>query len=243
MKSPVRRLPADQQPSRQDIYAGDDPLLTGMRSALVEADALNPALGLVAHSRRVAAVSRCIAELAGLDSAQAGLIGQAAFFHDVGKLSVPVRLLLKPDALDPIEWEAVRQHAKIGQMMLADSSDPFRVLAHNIAAWHHECFDGSGYPDQLVGEAIPLEARIVALADVYDALRSSRSYKDAQSHHDACEIIKRGDGRIALGKFDPALRDAFLKSDFAVSIEWDCAALKDIGSRMKASSASKLTRL
>jgi HD-GYP domain-containing protein (c-di-GMP phosphodiesterase class II) len=213
-----------------------------MRSALVEADVLNPALGLVAHSRRVAAVSRCIAELVGLDSAQADLIGQAAFFHDIGKLSVPAALLMKPAALEPGEWEAVRQHSKLGQMMLAEPNDAFRRLTHNIAAWHHECFDGSGYPDQLEGEAIPLEARIVALADVYDALRSSRSYKDAQSHRDACEIIKRGDRRIALGKFDPSLRDAFLTSDFAVSIEWDCAALKDIGLRMKASGASKLTR-
>lgn len=234
MRSPTRRLPTAQQPSRHDAYAGSDPLLIRLRSALVEVDALNPELDLGAHSKRVAAVSRCLAELIGLDRAQADLIGQAAFFHDVGKVSVPATLLMKPAALEPREREAVRQHSKIGQMMLAPPNDPFRVLAHNIAASHHECFDGSGYPDGLAGKTIPLEARIVALADVYDALRSRRPYKDAQSHYDACEIIKRGDQYIAPGKFDPAIRDAFLASDFIVSIEWDCAALKDMSSRMNA---------
>lgn len=234
MKNPARRLPTAQQSSRQDAYAGSDPLLIRLRAALVEMDALNPELDLVAHSKRVAAVSRCLAELIGLDRAQADLIGQAAFFHDVGKVSVPATLLMKPAALEPCEREAVRQHSKIGQTMLASPNDPLRLLAHNIAAWHHECFDGSGYPDRLEGDAIPLEARIVALADVYDALRSSRPYKDAQSHHDACEIIKRGDQCIAPAKFDPVVRDAFLASDFIVSMEWDCATLKDMSSRMNA---------
>jgi putative two-component system response regulator len=134
--------------------------------------------------------------------------------HDIGKVGIPDTILLKPGPLDEAEFEIMKTHTIIGGktlgQALAEYPDAqFLEVARNIAFWHHERYDGSGYPHGLSGEDIPLCARIVALADVYDALTSKRPYKKAYPHETACRIIleKRG------SHFDPDIVDAFAASD------------------------------
>ncbi|WP_323016952.1 two-component system response regulator [Castellaniella sp.] len=129
----------------------------------------------------------------------------AAPMHDVGKIGIPDSVLLKPGKLDPAEWAIMRQHPAIGARIIGDHPSGLLRLAATIALRHHEKWDGSGYPDGLAGEAIPLAARIVALADVFDALTSVRPYKSAWSVDDAMHYIREQSGR----HFDPALIEAF----------------------------------
>ena len=126
-----------------------------------------------------------------------------ALLHDVGKLLVPAEVLNKPGKLDDYEWALVRRHPTAGVELLADIEFPWDVVP--IVQSHHERWDGSGYPDGLVGEAIPLTARVVCIADVYDALTSRRSYKERFSHEDAMVIMRRERGTT----FDPHLFDHF----------------------------------
>lgn len=125
--------------------------------------------------------------------------------HDVGKLRVPDRILLKPGRLEADEWELIRRHSAWGEELL-DGGEHFE-LARRIARWHHENWDGSGYPDGLVGAQIPFEARIVRVADVYDALRAERPYKAAWTEEQALSEIQRVRGV----HLDPELADLFLR--------------------------------
>ena len=134
--------------------------------------------------------------------------------HDIGKVGVPDSVLLKPGPLTPDEFEVMKQHTIIGSMTLdaACQTYPdarFLAMARDIARSHHERYDGDGYPDGLAGESIPLCGRIVALADVYDALTTKRIYKPAFSHERAREIIVAGRG----SHFDPAIVDAFIENE------------------------------
>lgn len=134
----------------------------------------------------------------------------AASLHDIGKVGIPDRVLLKPGKLDPEERTIIEQHTVIGASTLESirrrtGDDPLLSMSIDIAMRHHERWDGSGYPDGLAGESIPLSARLVAVADVYDALTSERVYKDAIPHDRACEIIREGRG----SHFDPQMIDAF----------------------------------
>lgn len=140
----------------------------------------------------------------------------AAILHDVGKMAVPASLLMKPDRLSHEEFDLVKTHTVAGERILlgpmgaANSGDIqslFLRVAANIARSHHEWWDGSGYPDGLAGEEIPLEARIVAIADVYDAVRSSRPYKDGWSHEEAITHISEKAGT----HFDPELAEVFVR--------------------------------
>ncbi len=124
--------------------------------------------------------------------------------HDVGKLRVPDRVLLKPGTLDEAEWELIRQHPVWGEELL--NGDQGFELARKIARWHHENWDGSGYPDGLRGEAIPLAARIVRVVDVFDALRSERSYKPAWTLERSLDELRLIRGTA----LDTALVDAFV---------------------------------
>jgi putative nucleotidyltransferase with HDIG domain len=126
-----------------------------------------------------------------------------ALLHDVGKLLVPADVLNKPGRLDDYEWELVRRHPSAGVELLADIEFPWDVLP--IVESHHERWDGGGYPHGLAGEAIPLTARVVCIADVYDALTSRRSYKERFGHEEAMAVMRRDRGRA----FDPVLFDAF----------------------------------
>jgi putative nucleotidyltransferase with HDIG domain len=122
-----------------------------------------------------------------------------ALLHDVGKLLVPAEVLNKPGRLDEHEWALVRRHPTAGVELLADIEFPWDVLP--IVQSHHERWDGTGYPHGLAGDAIPLTARVVCIADVYDALTSRRSYKDRFTHDDAMDVMRRESGKV----FDPEL--------------------------------------
>ncbi len=147
------------------------------------------------------------------------LIAKASPLHDIGKIAIPDHLLLKPGKHTPEEFELMKTHSIKGESMLNTTrremgdDNPMLVFATQIARSHHERWDGSGYPDGLSGEAIPLPARLMALADVYDALRSRRPYKQPFNHAEAAVLIKQESGR----HFDPALVDAFcsLENEFA----------------------------
>ena len=146
-------------------------------------------------------------------------IAKASPLHDIGKIAIPDNILLKPGKHTPAEFEIMKTHAAKGEGMLQRTRqelghDNLMLLyASQIARSHHERWDGSGYPDGLAGEAIPLPARLMAVADVYDALRSRRPYKLAYSHAEAVAIMLEGRGR----HFDPLLMDAFsaLQDEFA----------------------------
>lgn len=159
-----------------------------------------------AHIQRMAHYSKLIANGIGLDSAQQELILEAAPMHDVGKLGTPDAILLKPGKLTPEEFAVMKQHATIGWEILSDSSAPTLRCAAEIAYSHHEKFDGSGYPRALKGEEIPLFGRIVAVADVFDALTSARPYKPAWEFDRAWAFIRDNRG----SHFDPRCADAFL---------------------------------
>lgn len=158
-----------------------------------------------AHIQRMAHYSRLIARAIGLPEADQEIVLLAAPLHDVGKLGTPDRILLKAGRLDAAEWEVMKQHAVIGYEILRESASP-AIRAGAIIAWtHHERFDGSGYPRGLSGEAIPLYGRIVAIADVFDALTSERPYKERWSVDRAFAHLRTEAGR----HFDPALLEAF----------------------------------
>lgn len=151
------------------------------------------------HVRRVQITTQALAGAAGLGAEEAACLGWAAMLHDVGKLHVPDRILLKPGPLSAKEWAIMRQHPVWGAEILANG-DGFE-LARRIARWHHENLDGSGYPDGLAGTAIPLEARIVRVTDAFDAMTNRRPYTARRSVEDALEELDRCKGRM----FDPDL--------------------------------------
>ena len=155
------------------------------------------------HVRRLRQLSFKLAVAMGLDTAHADRIGFAAVLHDVGKIHTPDRVLKKPGALDETERTHMQAHTLAGERILKPS--PYFAEASRVARSHHENWDGTGYPDQLVGKAIPLEARIVHLADVFDALTHPRVYKSAWTVAEAVVEIRHNRGVM----FDPQVVDAF----------------------------------
>lgn len=158
------------------------------------------------HLVRMASYCRMIAHGLGLDGPTVELIYAAAPMHDIGKIGIPDHILLKPGRLTPHEEELMRRHASFGADILSSGSAQLIQVAAIIARTHHERFDGSGYPDGLAGDAIPLEGRITAVADVFDALTSDRPYKKAWPVEQARDYVVEQRGR----HFDPACVDAFL---------------------------------
>lgn len=158
------------------------------------------------HILRMAKYSRLIAETLGRPKEECDLIQNAAPMHDIGKIGIPDHILLKPSRLTPEEFSVMKNHAAIGFQILQHSPSKYLSLGAEIALRHHEKFDGSGYPDGLKGDAIPLAARIVAVADVYDALTSTRPYKKAWTN-EAAEIFLTASKGI---HFDPDCVDAFI---------------------------------
>ena len=138
------------------------------------------------------------------------MIASVSALHDIGKISVPKAILNKPGKLDPEEWEIMKNHAAIGDSMLCDlgtqQSETLMNLAHEICRWHHERWDGRGYPDGLKGDEIPISAQVVAMADVYDALTSERCYKKSFDHATAIKMITNGE----CGAFNPLLIQCLL---------------------------------
>ena len=170
------------------------------------------------HIHRIAAYVRYIAQQLSqaepfknyIDEKYINDVSYASMLHDVGKWRTPNEILLKPGELTPAEWEVIKQHPKLGVEMLRPllkdkGTNQYLKLVESAVMYHHERWDGAGYPERLKGEEIPLSARIVALADNYDALVSERSYRRALSHEEAVEIIKKEQG-----KFDPRILQLFL---------------------------------
>lgn len=159
------------------------------------------------HVVRMAKYSRLIAQTLGCPDAEADAIELAAPMHDIGKIGIPDQILLKPARLTAQEFEVIRKHSYFGFEILRDSPSPYIQLGATIALSHHEKYDGSGYPNGLRGEQIPLPARISAIADVFDALTSIRPYKDKWSSEQARDHIQG----LAGSHFDPACVNAFLR--------------------------------
>ena len=158
------------------------------------------------HVLRMAHYSRLLGLAAGMTEADADLLFQAAPMHDVGKIGVPDAILKKPGKLDPEEWVIMQQHVENGALILGEQKSELLSLAKIIAMTHHEKWNGSGYPNRLAGEDIPLAGRIVAIADVYDALTSVRPYKPAWPLDKVVALFQEERGR----HFDPRLVDLMM---------------------------------
>jgi putative nucleotidyltransferase with HDIG domain len=149
------------------------------------------------HSERVGALGRTLALRLGLARAEAEAIAQAGLLHDIGKIGVPERVLRKPGPLDADEWEVMRRHPVVGAQIIAPFE--FLISGATVIRHHHERLDGSGYPDGLAGETIPLGSRIVAVADVYDALTTDRPYRPALDRDAAIAVLTAEAGRTLDG--------------------------------------------
>ena len=156
------------------------------------------------HIDRVSRLAEHLAKLSGQNKTMVEKIGLYAPLHDIGKVGVSDSILNKPDKLTKEEFETMKKHTQIGYELVRGFS--FGEVAKNIVRYHHEKWDGTGYGTGIKGKEIPIEARIVAIVDVYDALRSERLYKDAYTHKESMKIIKEGKGN----HFDPELVDLFI---------------------------------
>ncbi|MBH0058362.1 two-component system response regulator [Pseudoalteromonas sp. SWXJZ94C] len=158
------------------------------------------------HIVRMSQYCKVLALALGMPEHQAELLRQAAPMHDVGKIGIPDAILLKPGRLTSEEFDHMKKHAVIGAQILANSSSPLLQLAHRLAIEHHEKWDGTGYPNGLKAEEISIEGRIVAIADVFDALTSKRPYKEAWSVEETVSHMQKQAGI----HFDSALMELFI---------------------------------
>ncbi len=160
------------------------------------------------HVRRIGLYAAAMGAFLGWNQEQVDRIRGAAPMHDIGKIGVPDAILQKPGVLTDEEWVVMRQHTTMGARILQGSKVGFIQMATGIAQSHHERWDGTGYPEGLRGSEIPLEARITAIVDVYDALSHKRAYKQSWSENRVLEVLREGRG----AHFDPELLDLFLEN-------------------------------
>jgi len=160
------------------------------------------------HTQRAGRIVAHLAERLGLPAPEVDLLRQAAPLHDVGKIGIPDAILLKAGRLTPEEFDLMKTHTRIGACLLAGNAFPLLRLAEEIALSHHEHWDGSGYPHGLQGDAIPLAARLVAVADVFDSLTHVRPYKRPWSVPEAVTEVRRVSG----SQFDPQVVSVFLEA-------------------------------
>lgn len=159
------------------------------------------------HIIRMSRYSQQLALAAGMSEKDAEVLLNASPMHDIGKIGIPDRVLLKPGKLDAEEWKIMQTHVDIGVEILSGSDSNLMSMAAEVAQNHHEKWDGSGYPQELAGEEIPLTGRVVAVADVFDALTTERPYKEAWPVDKAVEFLKEQKGK----HFDPRLVDLFIE--------------------------------
>lgn len=160
-----------------------------------------------AHLLRVNEYSKALAEEINMEPNLTNTLYFSAQMHDVGKIMIPAEIIRKPGPLTAEEFEIIKQHTTLGAKILGSAAK--LSVAREIALYHHENYDSTGYPHGIGGENIPLTARIIKIVDIYDALRSKRPYKESFSHKKACECILSGDKRTSTSHFDPELLDAF----------------------------------
>lgn len=160
------------------------------------------------HIVRMSKISALLGEAVGMGLESCELLLNASPMHDIGKIGIPDHILLKPGGFEPHEWETMKSHTTIGADILSGDDSDILNMAREIAFTHHEKWDGSGYPCGLQGESIPLEGRIVAVADVFDALTSERPYKRAWPIEDALDFVRSQRGQ----HFDPQLVDLFMEN-------------------------------
>ncbi len=189
--------------SMHEVEERERETLTRLARAIAYRDA-----GTSANLERVARIAGMVAEEMGLFEDEVRMIELAAPLHDLGKIAIPDALLMKPGPLTDDETQVMRRHPEIGHELLSGSQNRFIQVSATIALRHQERYDGSGYPDGLVGDAIPIEARIVAVADVFDALISVRPYKRAWSIDEALGYISQQSGKL----FDPRCVDALTRN-------------------------------
>lgn len=165
------------------------------------------------HLNRIQLYAKKLSEFLGMPDDFVEQITLASAMHDIGKIGIPDKILSKPGPLSPEEFEIMKTHVLIGEKILSGSVHPTIRMAASITLHHHEKWDGSGYPRGLKGPEIPIEARIVMLCDVYEALRSPRPYKKPLGHRESFTIITKGDGKTSPGDFDPDVLRAFIRME------------------------------
>jgi PAS domain S-box-containing protein len=196
-----RELTAAQERSIEELQSSRQEAVERLARAIEMHDAESSR-----HLDRMARIASYLASQVGLDDEQIMLLRAAAPMHDIGKIAIPKEILRKPGPLTPEERQEIERHTEVGHRLLCDSQSELLQMAARIALTHHEWFDGSGYPRGLGGEEIPIEGRIVAVADVFDILLSDRPYRPAMSTEEAIEVIREGRET----QFDPEVVDALL---------------------------------
>lgn len=176
--------------SRQDLLSAANP--GGTLLALSPLDESG-----ITHMRRVESLAGRAAAFLGVEQDELFVVRRAALLHDYGKMLIPPSILNKPARLNDAEWRIVRRHPKLGATFLSRAGEPKRVC--EAVATHHEHWDGGGYPSGLAGEGIPVVARLIAVADAYDAMMNDRPYRRALGHDEAIEELASGSGK----QFDP----------------------------------------
>lgn len=165
--------------------------------------------GTASHIRRVSHYASFLAKLLGLSSSEADVMFHASPMHDIGKIGIPDAILQNPGKLTAEEYYIMQQHTTMGGSVLCGSNSDYLKSAKRFALYHHENWDGTGYPYGLKGEEIPLEGRLMLIIDRYDALRSIRPYKASFDHNSALKVLLEGGERSSPSHFDPVVLDAF----------------------------------